>query len=195
MCILSYAVPDTPLNLNDTKTTMSDFIEPKRQYSKRSAEEVRAELEAKLQRMDQKQKIQAAVNRPELQPLIEAKNQLLSEKNKNSVLLGNTSLGLNYKLRLTSAKLSMLQDRRALVGYVSENISRLVSEINNKIAELALKDVINPEDVLVATSFQDEEYNRLLQAFENSESLYESVKNERTGKKSVSAEDSDGWTD
>jgi len=195
VCILSYAVPDTPLNLNDTKTTMSDFIEPKRQYSKRSAEEVRAELEAKLQRMDQKQKIQAAVSRPELQPLIEAKNQLLSEKNKNSVLLGNTSLGLNYKLRLTSAKLSMLQDRRALVSYVSENISRLVSEINNKIAELALKDVINPEDVLVATSFQDEEYNRLLRAFENSESLYESVKNERTGKKSVSAEDSDGWTD
>lgn len=188
-------MPDTPLNLNDTKTTMSDFIEPKRQYSKRSAEEVRAELEAKLQRMDQKQKIQAAVSRPELQPLIEAKNQLLSEKNKNSVLLGNTSLGLNYKLRLTSAKLSMLQDRRALVSYVSENISRLVSEINNKIAELALKDVINPEDVLVATSFQDEEYNRLLRAFENSESLYESVKNERTGKKSVSAEDSDGWTD
>jgi translation initiation factor 2B subunit (eIF-2B alpha/beta/delta family) len=174
---------------------MNDFVEPKRQYSKRSPEEVRAELESRLQKMDQKQKIQAAVGRPELQPLIEAKNELISEKNKNSVLLGNTSLGLNYKLRLTSAKLSMLQDRRALVSYVSENISRLVSEINAKISELALKDVINPEDVIVATSFQDEEYNRLLNAFENSESLYESVKNERMGKKAVSEEVAEGWTD
>jgi len=162
---------------------MENFVQPdKRNYSKRTPEEIKKALEEKLNRMNEKERIRSAVSRPEMQPLIEAKNQLLSEKNKNSVLLGNTSLGLNYKIRLTAAKLSMLQARHNFVSYVSKNISNLVNNINSQISNLALKEEITADDVMIATSFEDEEYYRLQSEFSDAEKYYDDVKAERDPK-------------
>jgi len=161
---------------------MENFSEPKRNYVKRTPEQIRADLQEKLNKMAQKEAVRTAQNRPELQPLIEAKNKLISEKNKNSVLLGSSTLGLSYKIRLATAKLSMLQARQDLVSYTSQNISKLVQEINNQISILALEENISPADLIAATSFEDQEYSRLLSEFQSAEKYYNDVKAERISK-------------
>jgi hypothetical protein len=185
------AGPLTPCTLSDqpavpynkkNKINMENFSEPKRNYVKRTPEQIRADLQEKLNKMAQKEAVRTAQNRPELQPLIEAKNKLISEKNKNSVLLGSSTLGLSYKIRLATAKLSMLQARQDLVSYTSQNISKLVQEINNQISILALEENISPADLIAATSFEDQEYSRLLSEFQSAEKYYNDVKAERISK-------------
>lgn len=151
---------------------MTTFSEPKRQYNKRSPEQIRAELEERIKKLSDKEKLNNAVNREELQPLFEAKNKLITEKNKTSVLLGNSTLGLNYKIRCTSAKLSMLQARYDFINYTSKNYSGLITSINDRIASLALEDVIIDEDLIVATNIEDDEYHRLKNVYENSLAAY-----------------------